>query len=655
MISSLLIANRGEIAVRIIKTAKQMGIRTVAVFSDADSESLHVTEADECIHIGPSNVSDSYLNIESLINAATLCKVDAIHPGYGFLSENYIFAQACIDADILFVGPSPETIKVMGDKSAAKSLMQDSGVPIIPGYHGEKQTHDYLYKSAEKIGFPLLIKASAGGGGKGMRIVNCLTDFSESLSGAQREADNSFGDSKVILEKYIQKPKHIEVQIFGDGDGEVVHLFERDCSVQRRYQKVIEEAPAPQLQVDLKNNILSAAVKAAESIKYEGAGTVEFIMDTEAPELDKSFYFMEMNTRLQVEHPVTEMISGYDLVEWQLKIASGENLPLSQNKIMLSGHAIEARLYAEDPINDFLPVVGNIKKLHVPDGERIRVDTGVSQGDLVTINYDPLLAKIIVHGEDRNNSIKLLYQALTELRCIGITTNQEFLIEVLGHSVFHSGDYDTNFINEYKSDLISENQIITHEEIVSAVHFLCNEKLRTSQSDGLVNSPWALSDGWRLNLPSRLTYHFLFGADKIDVEVFDNDNKESIIINGELSHCSWDNISDDIEIFRSEDNIYIANNYRQKRLIYVDPEVEFEIAKVTSGGLSAPMPGKLTKLFARIGEAVEEGETLLVIEAMKMEHSVISPTDGFVEDIFYTEGEQVEEGVDLLKLKVDKK
>ncbi|PPR13172.1 MAG: Acetyl-/propionyl-coenzyme A carboxylase alpha chain [Alphaproteobacteria bacterium MarineAlpha12_Bin1] len=655
MISSLLIANRGEIAVRIIKTAKQMGIHTVAVFSDADSESLHVSEADERIHIGPSSVNDSYLNLESIMNAATISNVDAIHPGYGFLSENYAFAQACRDSDILFVGPSPETIKVMGDKSAAKSLMQESGVPIIPGYHGDDQTHDFLYKTAEKIGFPLLIKASAGGGGKGMRIVNCLNEFSESLSGAQREADSSFGDSKVILEKYIQKPKHIEVQVFGDRDGEVVHLFERDCSVQRRYQKVIEEAPASQLQVDLKRNILSAAVKAAGSINYEGAGTVEFIIDTEAPEPDTSFYFMEMNTRLQVEHPVTEMITGYDLVEWQLRIASGENLPVSQNKITLSGHAIEVRLYAEDPINEFLPVVGNIIKLHLPDGKGIRVDTGVSQGDQITINYDPLLAKIIVHGEDRNKSIILLHEALTKLRCIGITTNQEFLIKVLGHSVFHSGDYDTNFINEYKSDLVSENQIITHEEILSAVNFLCNKNLRTGlQSDSFVNSPWALSDGWRLNLPSRLTFHFLFGNDKIDVEVFDDD-KESIVINGGLSHCSLDNISDDIEVFRSETNIYIADNYKQKRLIYVDPEIEFETAKVNSGGLSAPMPGKLTKLFARIGETVEEGETLLIIEAMKMEHSVISPNDGVVEDIFYTEGEQVEEGVDLLKLKVNNK
>ncbi|MBT3808101.1 MAG: acetyl-CoA carboxylase biotin carboxylase subunit, partial [Rhodospirillaceae bacterium] len=455
MIARLLIANRGEIAVRVARTAQRMGIHVIAVYSDTDAASMHVAVADEAVRIGPDAAAESYLDIGAVIDAARSSKADAIHPGYGFLSENADFADACAAAGIRLVGPSAAAMRAMGDKAASKDVMSKADVPLVPGYHGADQDPAMLATQAAEIGFPVLIKASAGGGGRGMRIVESAGAFDEALAAAQREARGAFGNDRVLLEKYLTTPRHIEVQIFGDDHGNVVHLFERDCSLQRRYQKVVEEAPAPGMTDTRRAEIGAAAVAAARAIDYSGAGTVEFIVDATTDGANGSFYFMEMNTRLQVEHPVTEFVTGLDLVEWQLRVADGESLPLAQSDIKLDGHAIEARLYAEDPERDFLPAPGHVVAFEVPEmGASVRIDTGVRTGDDIAVSYDPMIAKVIAHGADRESAIAALDRLLAELVCAGPVTNQAFLRRAITHREFVGGDVDTGFIDRHRDILI---------------------------------------------------------------------------------------------------------------------------------------------------------------------------------------------------------
>ena len=469
MIQRLLIANRGEIAVRIALTAQRLGIHTVAVYSDTDAGAMHVAMADEAVRIGPDAAAESYLNIEAVVAAARATRVDAIHPGYGFLSENADFADACDAAGIRLVGPSADAMRAMGDKAASKYLMSRAEVPLVPGYHGADQEPELLAEKAAEIGYPALIKASAGGGGRGMRIVEDADDFDEALAAAKREASGAFGDDRVLIEKYLTTPRHIEVQVFGDDHGNIVHLFERDCSLQRRYQKVIEEAPAPGMTEVRRAEIGAAAVAAARAIGYSGAGTIEFIVDASEEGANGPFYFMEMNTRLQVEHPVTEFITGLDMVEWQLRIANGQPLPLAQDDIALSGHAIEGRLYAEDPARDFLPSPGHVVAFDAPEPTAAtRIDTGVRSGDDIAVSYDPMIAKVIAHGADRDSAIAALDRLLSELVCAGPTTNQAFLRRAVTHPAFVSGDLDTGFIARHIADLVPP-RVGLPRDVLSAV------------------------------------------------------------------------------------------------------------------------------------------------------------------------------------------
>src|SRR4051794_17430439 len=501
MFSRILIANRGEIAWRVIRTARRMGIDTVAVYSEVDEGALHVAMADEARPIGPPSPRQSYLNIEAVVAASRDSFAEAVHPGYGYLSENAEFAEACAAAGIVFIGPSPDAIRAMGSKAAAKALMEAHGVPVVPGYHGADQDDSRLLAEAERIGFPVMIKASAGGGGRGMRVVADASEFARALDGARREAKGAFGDDTVLIERYLERPRHIEVQIFGDSDGNIVHLFERDCSIQLRHQKIVEEAPAPGLTQERRLYIGEAAVAAARAVDYVGAGTVEFIAEQDG----ERFYFMEMNTRLQVEHPVTEAITGLDLVEWQFRIAAGEKLPLCQDEIALSGHAIEVRLYAENPARGFLPATGTLHRLHLPQGDpgddAVRVDTGVRPGDTVTPFYDPMIAKIIAHGEDRAAARGRLSRALADTAVLGVTTNLGFLARVVGDPNFSAGAVDTGFVEHRRESLLASTDPPPAPVLAAAVldRLLSRE---ASARSAVRADPWSRRDGWRLNLAS---------------------------------------------------------------------------------------------------------------------------------------------------------
>jgi len=654
MIERLLIANRGEIAVRVARTAQRMGIHVIAVYSDTDAAAMHVAVADEAVRIGPDAAAESYLNIEAVIGAAQSRNADAIHPGYGFLSENADFADACAAAGIRLVGPSAAAMRAMGDKAASKEVMSKAKVPLVPGYHGADQDPAALAARAAEIGFPVLIKASAGGGGRGMRIVESAGAFDEALAAAQREARGAFGNDRVLIEKYLTTPRHIEVQVFGDDHGNVVHLFERDCSLQRRYQKVVEEAPAPGMTEARRAEIGAAAVAAAKAINYSGAGTVEFIVDATRDGANGPFYFMEMNTRLQVEHPVTEFITGLDLVEWQLRIADGATLPLAQSDIALNGHAIEARLYAEDPDRDFLPAPGHVVAFDMPEMDSsVRVDTGVRSGDDIAVSYDPMIAKVIAHGADRNSAIAALDRLLAALVCVGPVTNQAFLRRAITHREFVGGAVDTGFIGRHRDLLVPHREGVPDGALAAVVALLLETRRRQAadraDARNEANSPWAASDSWRANFRNAETLLFRDGETEISVSVVhDADQVTMLLADGRTvgvgaDHGGWAAHASGNQYFAVADGTQI----RLERIVAVE---EASDRAGASGGLNAPMPGKVVRVMAAAGDEVARGQTLMVLEAMKMEHAITAPGDGKVAVVLFAEGDQVVEGAELLQL-----
>ena len=610
MIGSLLIANRGEIACRIIRTARALGVRTIAVFSDADAEAMHVREADEAVHIGPSPARESYLVGDRIIAAAQETGAEAIHPGYGFLSENADFAQAVIDAGLVWVGPRPASIRAMGLKDAAKRLMQQAGVPTTPGYLGEDQSPDRLQSEADQIGYPVLIKAVAGGGGKGMRRVDAAADFPDALQSCRREAAASFGDDRVLIEKYILSPRHIEVQVFGDSHGNVVHLFERDCSLQRRHQKVIEEAPAPGMDEATRAAVCAAAVKAAQAVDYVGAGTIEFIADASEGLRADRIWFMEMNTRLQVEHPVTEAITDQDLVEWQLRVAGGEPLPCRQDELTIYGWAMEARLYAEDPVKGFLPSIGRLDALDL--GDAIRVDTGVEQGAEISPFYDPMIAKLIAHGETRDEARELLADALDEAVIWPVRTNAGFLVEALDHPDFAAGNVDTGLIAR-EGDALMPPAHPSEEALIEAAAAL------------IPDVPLA---GFRLNAPARREGRFLLSGESVTIDFTD---------------------APEVEVEQPLDSVLITEGGQTWELA---PFRATGAAGRTAadGAILSPMPGRIIAVEVTAGATVTKGQKLVTLEAMKMEHSLVAPFDGTVAELNAETGGQVTEGTLLVKV-----
>ena len=648
---SLLVANRGEIALRVMRTAKRLGLSTVAVYSEADAGSAHVAFADQAFCIGGAAARDSYLKADAILAAAKAAGADAIHPGYGFLSENADFADACVAAGIIFVGPPASAIRAMGSKSAAKALMEKAKVPLVPGYHGDDQSFETLVAAAEKVGYPLLIKASAGGGGKGMKIVNEKAEFADALASAQREAQNAFKDPKVLLERYLTKPRHIEMQIFADSHGNYVHLFERDCSIQRRYQKVVEEAPAPHFPETRRAAMAEAALGAARAVSYVGAGTVEFIAEGE------QFYFMEMNTRLQVEHPVTESITGQDLVEWQIRVARGEKLPLAQDQIKAAGHAVEVRLYAEDPERDFLPQIGTLSHLHWPEG--VRIDSGVRQGDTVSMHYDPMLAKIIATGADRAEAIGRLHRALSETEVTGVATNRKFLQAIIGHPAFAKGEVDTGFIPRHAADLKAQSANGPLLIALAALAVLRNAERENRQMVDANDpwSPWGRSPGWRLNRDAyvdvalneiKVRAHYRDGGFTLDLP----DGRVPV---GGI--CGEDGTI----AARIGDRSLSARavfGAHQVTIFALGDEAAFTLpdplamggGEGEAGKLVSPMPGAVTKLFVSVGQIVEKGAPLIVIEAMKMEHTITAPKRGKVAKLPFAVGDLVPDAAELLVL-----
>jgi 3-methylcrotonyl-CoA carboxylase alpha subunit len=654
----ILIANRGEIACRVIRTARRLGIATVAVFSEADERALHVEFADEGWPIGPPPARESYLSIEAILGVARKSGAEAVHPGYGFLSENAEFAEACEAAGIAFIGPPVPAIRVMGSKAAAKALMQQHGVPLVSGYHGEDQDPHRLLDEAERIGFPVLIKASAGGGGRGMRIVSGAADFAPALAGAQREAQAAFGNDRVLIEKYLLRPRHIEVQVFADRHGNTIHLFERDCSIQRRHQKVLEEAPAPGLDAKRRGALGQAAVAAATAVGYIGAGTVEFIAEANA------FYFIEMNTRLQVEHPVTEAVTGLDLVEWQLRIAAGEALPACQDDIFVQGHAIEARLYAEDPERGFLPQTGVLHALHLPPAETARVDTGVRQGDAVTLFYDPMIAKIIAWGEDRPAALARLGRALAETAVLGVATNLSLLARIVAHPEFAAGSVDAGFIERHRDAVIPPRRPAPDAALAAAA--LSRLLARAAAAEAAAArcgdrfSPWARTDGWRLNGRGRQEIILRDGTEEKTVAataraedwVLEIDTR-AIVAAGEsgsdgLLAVVLDGVRRHIRVldYGSESGVFLGGD--SWRLVEIDPLAAHSGEDPAAGRLTAPMPGRITQLMIEPGTSVRRGQPLMIIEAMKMEHTVAAPADGVVEAVRFAVGDQVQEGTELI-------
>jgi len=665
----ILIANRGEIACRVIAAARDLGVRTVAVYSDADQGARHVALADEARRIGPPGARESYLNADAILAAARASGAEAIHPGYGFLSENEDYAAACAKAGIVFIGPTPQAIAAMGDKSAAKRLMEEAGVPLVPGYHGENQEPAFLRKEADGIGYPVLIKASAGGGGKGMRIVADAKAFAAALESARREAKAAFGDDRVLVEKYLERPRHIEVQIFGDTQGNVVHLFERDCSVQRRHQKVLEEAPAPGMTAQRRRHMGEAAVAAAKAIGYVGAGTVEFIATQ-----DGTFYFMEMNTRLQVEHPVTEMITGLDLVKWQLAVAAGSPLPLKQDEIELRGHAVEARIYAENPAKGFLPSTGTLRHLREPDavefhpgsGTRapVRVDSGVRQGDAITPHYDPMIAKLIAWGEDRATALGRLRAALAGCEIVGVATNVEFLGRTVASRAFSTGDLDTGLIERHRAELLPPDGSATDEELAAAAlaELIAEQSQATAaaQGSGDPHSPWSIVDGWRLNLGSHHEFVFAEGGRTHSVAVHFTPAGLKLAIDGRAYPLAGKKEAGVLQVTLGAASFRLRavrdgadwHLFRDgaHRVLTLHSAQLAEEPDAALGSLAAPMPGKVLQVLVQRGATVARGAPLVILEAMKMEHTIAAPHDGKVAEIFFKAGEQVDEGAELLRL-----
>ncbi|MEI2416629.1 acetyl/propionyl/methylcrotonyl-CoA carboxylase subunit alpha [Orrella sp. JC864] len=684
MFDTLLIANRGEIACRVAATARRLGLRTVAVYSDADARAPHVSACDTAVRLGPPEPRASYLRAEAVLEAARRTGAQAIHPGYGFLSENEAFAQACAQAGIVFVGPPASAIAAMGSKSAAKALMARAGVPLVPGYHGQDQDPALLRRQADAIGYPVLIKASAGGGGKGMRVVERPEDFAGALASCQREAASSFGDDKVLIERYLQRPRHIEIQVFADSHGHCVHLFERDCSVQRRHQKVIEEAPAPGMTPERRQAMGEAAIAAARAVGYVGAGTVEFIAEP-----DGRFYFMEMNTRLQVEHPVTEMVTGLDLVEWQLRVAAGEPLPLAQEQLRLSGHAIEARLYAENPDKGFLPSIGTLAHLALPPHAAfangpVRVDGGVRAGDTISPHYDPMIAKLIVHGQTRDQARARMLEALAATQVAGVQTNAAFLARLMRDPAFAQADLDTGLIERRRASLLPEPQPADAQALALA----CAAALaQQDQDQDQAPGPWSARDGWRLGGRSGRIFYWSGpagiqaavlartpqgltldtdadpqagdGGDSRDTDAgrrragalpfawwARRDETGALRISATLGPRSWQALA-----FWHGQTLHLQSREQWIVLQRHDPLAHAgEQAPDHGASLAAPMPGKIIAIPVQAGQAVKQGQPLLVMEAMKMEHTLTAPADGVVGELLYGVGDQVPEGTVLIAM-----
>ena len=647
MISSLLIANRGEIACRIMRTCRALGIRTVAVYSDADVHAKHVREADEAVWIGASPAPESYLDIERIIEAAHVSEVDAIHPGYGFLSENADFAQMTADAGMIFVGPPPSAIEAMGLKDRAKQIMEEAGVPVVPGFQGDNQSADFLKRKAYEIGYPVLIKAVAGGGGKGMRKVDKAIGFDDALDAAKREALAAFGNDKVLIEKFIQSPRHIEIQVFGDGKGNAVHLFERDCSLQRRHQKVIEEAPAPGMTTAVRKAMGKAACDAARAVGYQGAGTVEFIVDAADGLKEDGFWFMEMNTRLQVEHPVTEMITGIDLVEWQLRVASGEKLPLEQEKIELSGHAVEARIYAEDPKSGFLPSTGKLIALEFPGAsDSVRIDSGVEQGDDITPHYDPMIAKLIIHQPTRRRAMESLSSALSETTIAGPETNVGFLKGLCENKSFLAENFDTGLIDREIDNLIPSDNV-TPEMIASGVLALETARSGRIATSDDANSPWRAADGFQLSGGREVSRTLLVNGGEHVVRVR-SDGKRAQVLVGE----DWVDEAQ-ARSFIDDGSVWVVADGRQSRLQEIDYASGSAGQSDSDGAVLVPMHGKVIALTVSEGETVEKGDMLFSVEAMKMEHAVLAPFDGVVSEVNIDVDAQIDAGTVAVVMQAD--
>ena len=646
----LLVANRGEIAVRVMKTARAMGIETVAVFSDADADALHVRVADLAVRLGPAPARESYLDVEKVLAAARETRADAIHPGYGFLSENADFAEAVAAAGLIFVGPPAAAIRAMGSKAAAKALMEKAAVPLVPGYHGDDQTDDLLAREAARIGFPVLIKASAGGGGKGMKVVERTDDFAETLASARREAKAAFGDDRVLIEKYLTRPRHVEVQVFADHAGNTVHLFERDCSLQRRHQKVVEEAPAPGITPERRAAMGAAAVAAAKAVGYVGAGTVEFITQGD------DFFFMEMNTRLQVEHPVTEAITGLDLVEWQLRVARGEPLPLAQDGIRLDGHAVEVRLYAEDPARDFLPQTGRLARLRLAND--VRVDTGVAEGDEISRHYDPMIAKLIAHGPSREAAIARLEAALKTCELDGPATNLAFLERLLAHPGFRANDHDTGFIAREADALLADPPLDERLWITAALVRMAAEDRDAPRAPADPRSPFAEIGAWAMNHAARrvvvlgdgtgprdLIFETRRGATRLVTET--GTIPVACVLDGDRARVSIGDTRFAVRFALDGDRVSLVAPLGRARLVEIDPREGAAHTHHHADRLVAPMPGSVVQVLVAAGDVVTAGTALVVVEAMKMEHVVRAPHDGVVERVEVAVGDVVAEGFEL--------
>ena len=701
MFTKILIANRGEIACRVAATAKRMGIQTVAVYSDADANAKHVAACDEAIHVGGSAPKDSYLRWEAIIEAAKATGAQAIHPGYGFLSENEAFAGACVNAGLVFIGPPASAIQAMGLKAESKQLMEKAGVPLVPGYHGSDQNPDLLKREADRIGYPVLIKASAGGGGKGMRAVEKTEDFAEALASCQREAQNSFGDQAVLIEKYVQRPRHIEIQVFGDTQGHCVYLMERDCSVQRRHQKVLEEAPAPGMTEALRKQMGEAAVAAARAVNYVGAGTVEFIVeqrDNKATgQVDMHFFFMEMNTRLQVEHPVTEAVTGLDLVEWQLRVASGEPLPLMQDQIKLTGHAIEARICAETPDNNFLPATGHLQVYKKPahtafERGTVRFDDGVRQGDTISPYYDSMVAKLIVHGETREQALALLDQALAQTQVVGLSTNVQFLRHVVHSPSFAEARLDTALIPREAAVLFHQEKVGLNVAAAAVVAYTLHQENAKQGKD-----PFSKSDGWQSHAETTRRFPLEFAGEthtawlhyghdgamqltwgdaagpaaKGPQDEFSfatantvaaltaiadqslatgHQNPQSLNVTWQGQRVTSEVLMQDGKLGHPAEVAHVFTQAGATRIRVIHPLAHSEGAQDEKGGLTAPMPGKVVSFAVKVGDKVKAGQTLAVMEAMKMEHTITAPKEGEVTELLYAPGDQIAEGAELLKL-----
>jgi 3-methylcrotonyl-CoA carboxylase alpha subunit len=659
MFGTILIANRGENACRIIRTARRLGVRCIAVYSDVDAGALHVQMADAAYRLGPAPARESYLAIDRVIEAARRGGAEAVHPGYGFLSENAEFAEACTAAGLVFIGPPAAAIRAMGSKAEAKARMEQAGVPLVPGYHGAAQELEVLREEAARIGYPVLVKASAGGGGKGMRAAHTPEELAEAVALAKGEAHSAFGDDRVLLERYLDRPRHIEIQVFADTHGNVVSLFERDCSIQRRHQKVLEEAPAPGMDPARRREMGEAACAAARAIGYVGAGTVEFIA------ADGAFYFMEMNTRLQVEHPVTEMITGQDLVEWQLRVASGERLPLSQEELAIAGHAIEARLYAEDPARDFAPSVGVLRHLRLPAaGPWLRIDGGVRAGDAIPVHYDPMIAKLIVHGADRDEAARRLGAALRDCEIVGVQTNLALLQAIAAYPSWRAGAFDTGFIARHAAELLALPKP-SRAVLAAAVSYLLAEQRRHALARAAGSndpySPWAQANAWRLNGDGyqdfvlrtgdsalMLRAH-LRGDGSFRLDLPDGAAEVSAVLDADgVLHLYMDGAAADLRVLRNGDDLAVLLGGACHLLTPVDPLAPAQIDRAGSDRVTAPMPGRIVELIAP-GTSVRRGDVLVVMEAMKVQMRLPAPRDGTIAAVLCAPGDLVQDGAELLR------